>query len=115
MATEVNSVLRKAIAVIEPWNDKPGLFAAIRSGKLRTRGLTVSEIVTYLGELDALGLIEAEIGEDDCKVKLTSDALAAVHDHRLGIVKTIGRYTFQFVLGCVGGTVVWALSHCVPG
>lgn len=55
--TKLNSRLEKALKIVESFNCKPDLKAAITSQNVDMRGLTMREFATYLEELEAMGLI----------------------------------------------------------
>lgn len=105
---KLNSRLEKALRIVEPFNCKPDLKAAITSQNVDMRGLTMREFAAYLEELEAMGLIKVFINEDssDFSVKLSSDAASYFHDSLIERAKAVGRYAFNLLVGASGGVVV---------
>ena len=105
---KLNSRLEKALRIVEPFNCKPDLKAAIASQNVDMRGLTMREFAIYLEELEAMGLIKVFINEDsrDFSVRLSSDAASYFDDSLIERIKADGRYAFNLLVGASGGVVV---------
>lgn len=110
---KLNPKLRNALAVVSPYSDKTGLIPAMRSGALNMRGMSYNELLAYIEELEDIGMLKIVEAADDLSdlvLILTSEGASYFRQSKLEVLRSIGRYLFQLLLGASGGLVVWILG-----
>lgn len=109
---KLNRYQAKTIKMLSKHDHEEAFGSRLRDGAIDTDGLTTQQVATCLGELKAQGLIRVVYNEDktDFSVSVSSDGLAYASSRRLEILKTIGKYAFQLLVGASGGLVVLLVS-----
>ena len=109
---KLNAKQRRALKVLMPLNGTRHLLEDLESEGTDLRGLSHEDVMVFVGELDAMGLLVIEqTAEDDCSMRMHSAAAGYFQDSKIEVAKSCLRFAGQLLTGACGGLVVFLLGR----
>lgn len=108
----LNPMLEKTLLVAIEYDGSDRFIPDLDSGAINTRGIGRNDILSYLNELETMGLLESRYTDDGVAFSLSSDARSYFIARRNDRLLSFSKSLLQLATGAVGGLIVWVLSYC---